>query len=154
MEQVTGVVKAISKKERKTKRGDAFVYSFKLDNDEWFNNGFKDPGVNKGDTVAVSYVEGEYGNDVKSISVTSGGSGSQATSAGSRSGGNGDVQAAIIRQNCVGNARELVAFVHQGEQMEMGEAVAATLKAAAVLEKYCNGTLNVPTAESSEENAE
>lgn len=149
MEKITGVVTAVSKKDRQTRFGVKPVYSFQLDNTEWFNNGFKDPKVSKDDTVEVVYEVGQYGNDVKAVSVKYGDAEPattkpQETKVESTAGSNMDTQVIIVRQNSVGNAREMVAALPANQRPKtIEESVQLTLKTAYILENYCLGKLSI-----------
>lgn len=71
MATYSGTIKAMSSKTRNTKRGPAEVYSFLLDDENWYNCGFNKPGCNKGDYVTFSAEQTQWGFDVdgKSIQV-------------------------------------------------------------------------------------
>ena len=114
-----GTVQATSSKEVKTKFGAKNVYSFNVDG-TWFKSGFKDPGVSRGDVVEFEYETGTYGNDINLASLKRGSKVDIATiptpaRSVAPSGGKGvfpipplDGQRAIVRQNALTNARELV----------------------------------------------
>lgn len=96
-----GFIKAISIKDRNTKRGMAKVYSFKLDNDQWYDNGFSTLTVNKGDQVKVMYKDSEYGPKIERYEVV--GSDLQ----GKPSGGDPNRERKIIRQSSLKSASEV-----------------------------------------------
>lgn len=68
--QIQGNVNYISSKERKTRKGPANVYAIKLESDDnWYNTGFKSPGVKEGDEVTFRATEGQYGWEVDASSI-------------------------------------------------------------------------------------
>lgn len=69
MAQTVGFIKAVSIKDRNTQRGVAKVYSFKLNDDKWYDNGFKTLEAQKGDKVEVTYKESDWGPKVDSVKV-------------------------------------------------------------------------------------
>lgn len=123
-----GIVTRVSSKDRNTRFGVKKVHSFQIGAD-WFNCNFKNPNVNVGDSIAFDYEEGDYGKDVdvgsitKSAASSVGMAGSAPSPVGTPmalrpvapAGGKGvfpipalDGQRAIVRQNALTNARELV----------------------------------------------
>jgi len=71
MSEVTGVVETVSIK-NETRAGKALrspLYSFKLDNQQWYNCGFDDPKVGQGDVVGFTYTEDTYGYAVQKGTV-------------------------------------------------------------------------------------
>lgn len=120
------VVEAASTKPVKTRYGMKSTYSFKAGG-EWFNANFKNPKVDKGDVISFNYEEDSYGKAVDVDTISKGASVAPpipaASSAGKAdaprfTGGKRvfpipalDGQRAIVRQNAVTNARELVAAV-------------------------------------------
>ena len=115
-------------KEVKTKFGPKKTYSMKGDDGNFYSFGFKDPGVEKGDSVEFEFDNDMYGNKVRfeSIKITKASGATAAPSASSepkpafRGGGgfgrpekvfpiplmHGD--RSIIRQNSLGHACELI----------------------------------------------
>lgn len=59
-----GVVERVNKKRIDTVNGKKPVYSFLLDDDEWYRTGFKKPDIEEGDEVEFEYEETEYGLEV------------------------------------------------------------------------------------------
>ena len=64
----------VGSKEVKTKFGQKKVYSMKGDDGNFYSFGFKDPGVEKGDSVEFEFENDAYGNKVKfeTIKITKG----------------------------------------------------------------------------------
>lgn len=127
MSEITGVVESIGTKEVKTRFGMKPTYSMKVDG-EWYKLGFNKPRCDKGDTVTFNYTEGTYGREVdaKAISVGTGGVKAAPESAAPRApsySGKGvfpipalDGQRAIVRQNALTNAREMVVAFDNGDK--------------------------------------
>lgn len=85
MATATGVVEAVSGKDRNIKSGPragsvATAYAFKVGAD-WYNTGFKSL-VEKGQEVSFDYEENSYGKQVKTVTVTGGSSAPKNSSAG------------------------------------------------------------------------
>lgn len=116
------IVEQISSKSVKTKFGDKPAYSIKC-NGQWYQFGFKRPAFSEGDDIDFDFEETSYGNKIKEGTVTILGGGASAPkpapsiSAAPKAYGppvkpfpipalHGD--RAIIRQNSLTNARELV----------------------------------------------
>ena len=130
MSEVNGIVESIGTKEVKTRFGMKPTFSMKVDG-EWYKLGFTKPKCDKGDEVSFSYVEGTYGREVdaKAIIVGAGGAKGAPTPAGvvpraaPSYGGKGvfpipalDGQRAIVRQNALTNAREVVVVFDKGDK--------------------------------------
>lgn len=115
-EQTRGYVEVVtSKKEVNGKQLRSPLYSFKV-GDEWFNCGFDNPGIEKGETIEFSYTVGKWGKDVdvKSISKAEGAV-SKASGSKAKSNPVGDRQTSIVWQNQHGQAVQAVNFmVEQG----------------------------------------
>lgn len=123
MANVSGVVQEISAKDRNTRFGTKKAYSAKV-NGDWYSFAFKKPPFNVGDAVTFEYSTGAYGNDADSSTVevkrgTPAVAGSPTASvtdtAPRQTSSKGvfpipplDGQRAIVRQNALTNARELV----------------------------------------------
>lgn len=131
---MTVTVQDVSSREVKTKFGLKKTYSFKADN-EWYSTGFKTPGVSVGDVVQFDCKDTQYGKEVVgSIKVGTAAptplAGTPAPAptplksfdGGNKGGGKGvfpipalDGQRAIVRQNAITNARELVVASYGGK---------------------------------------
>lgn len=57
-------IEAVSTKIVKTKRGDSPTYAFKGDDGQWYNVGFDNPEVMKGDEVQFDFESTKFGNKV------------------------------------------------------------------------------------------
>jgi len=68
-----GVVEKVNKKMIATKNGKKPIFSFLLDDDEWYRTGFNAPDIADGDTVEFEYEKTEYGLEVDfdTLEVTS-----------------------------------------------------------------------------------
>lgn len=125
-----GIVESIGTKEVKTRFGMKPTYSFKVDG-EWYKLGFTKPTFGKGDAVEFEYTEGTYGREVAKgdISVVSKvlAADPVPSSFTVRStphmGSKGvfpipalDGQRAIVRQNALTNAREVVVAFDNGDK--------------------------------------
>lgn len=86
----------IERTAQKVVKGGSTVYSFKLDNGQWYKTAFDKPNVKDGDSIEFDYNEGQWGNDVVkgSIKLTQaaapGGNASQGKKAASFDGGSRD----------------------------------------------------------------
>lgn len=171
---MTGVVsnvavEQVSQKDVTTRFGSKPTFSFKAGG-EWFKTGFGRHGLNVGDVVSFSYTEGKYGKEVDAKAIAKGassiatGAGTTATpgavagAAGSvaakpySSSGKGvfpipalDGQRAIVRQNALTNARELVALNYAGKCYsfeELEEYARDIIKIARQFEAYSCGDLD------------
>ena len=135
----TGVVEAVSTKQVNTRFGEKTAYSVKIEG-QWYGNGFKSPGVDKGQTVQFDYkMQGNYKN-ITSIVPTGG---APAPSGGTTSSSSWPIpkdsarDRSIIRQNCVGNAIKLL------ELSKAKDVDSATvISTARDLEAYCTGDLD------------
>ena len=76
-----GVVERVHTKTGQGKRGPWTKYSAVIAG-EWYSFGFKNPGIEQGDSVKVSYEEGQYGKDVKQFKKVDSGSPSSANNGG------------------------------------------------------------------------
>ena len=139
----TGVVEAVSTKQVNTRFGEKTAYSVKIEG-QWYGNGFKSPGVDKGQQVQFDYkMQGNYKN-ITSIVPTGAAS---APSSGTTSSSSWPIpkdssrDRSIIRQNCVGNAIKLL------ELSKAKDVDSATVIATARdLEAYCTGDLDAAEA--------
>lgn len=160
MSEITGIVESLGTKEVKTRFGMKPTFSMKVDG-EWYKLGFTKPKCDKGDEVSFSYVEGTYGREVdaKAISVGSGAKsaptpGAAAPRAAPSYGGKGvfpipalDGQRAIVRQNALTNARELVVGCAGGKAFDADEEVVRIIAIARKFEAYACGDLDARRAE-------
>jgi hypothetical protein len=163
MSEITGIVESIGTKEVKTRFGMKPTFSMKVDG-EWYKLGFTKPKCDKGDEVSFSYVEGTYGREVdaKAINVGAGGSKGAPTTAGAVApraapsyGGKGvfpipalDGQRAIVRQNALTNARELVVGCAGGKPFAVDdEEIIRIIAIARKFEAYACGDLDARRAE-------
>jgi hypothetical protein len=116
----TGVVEQLGGRDVKTRFGMKKTYSAKVGG-EWFNFNFKDPRLIVGEAVSIEYTPGTYGNDVTHVEkggvVPAASAPSEAAAPAPRPsyGSKGafpipplDGQRAIVRQNAITNARELL----------------------------------------------
>lgn len=159
MPSISGTVEAISSKERNTKNGLKKVYSIKLGTD-WFNTGFKDPKVSKGDQVTFDYSVGTYGNDLDVKTLKTLGKAAEAPVSvpkglggpkGSFPIGPLDGQRSIVRQNALTNARELYALYLPNVAMDeprcdLEKAANAIIKTAKIFEAYTTGDMDMAEA--------
>lgn len=140
MPTVTGVVQGVYSKDVTTKFGNKKVWDIKLDDGQFYKNGFKKPIAEIGDTVFIEYTPDKYGNTIISLirgAATTVALGPQqlnaepvkpAASPTQYNKGNkpfpvpsdhGD--RSIIRQNSLTNARELVCTVALRGKDTLGE---------------------------------
>lgn len=122
MTAATVVVEQVNTKKVNTRFGEKSTYSFKGSDGIWYSTGFKAPSFKQGDTITFEYSAGKYGNDVDLGSVEQAKMSATPTPTNSArvpytapSGGKGvfpipalDGQRAIVRQNALTNARELM----------------------------------------------
>ena len=159
MSEVTGTIEAVGTKEVKTRFGMKPTYSFKVDG-EWYKTGFAKPPAGKGDTVTFDYTEGTYGKEVDAKGMTTArgvpkdAPSSAATPATLRPapsyGGKGvfpipalDGQRAIVRQNALTNAREMVVAAAGGKPFVVSdETTNAIIAYARAFEAYACGDLD------------
>lgn len=152
----SGIVKSMGSKEVKTKFGMKPTYSFNIDG-EWFSMGFSKPKFGKGDSISFEYSETTYGNTVDAKSVSVDGAGSSAPVASAKpaftGGGKGvfpipalDGQRAIVRQNALTNARELVVGLHDGE-VDHDALAEKIIRLARKFESYACGDLDAQMAQ-------
>jgi hypothetical protein len=166
MPMVTAVVEQVSSKPRTTRFGVKDTYSFKAGG-EWFSTGFKKHNLNVGDSATFSYTDGSYGKDVDPASITKGTpttspSGAKTAAAVVPSyGGKGvfpipplDGQRAIVRQNALTNARELVCthipstlYDASTETCKYEEVADLIVKVARKFEAYSCGDLDMEEVE-------
>ena len=158
----TGIVQEVSTKDVKTRFGVKNTYSMKVDN-VWYKTGFKRPTCNVGDSVSFDYTEGQYGKDIdlNSLKTTANNTppampasvvavpvtGRPPASTGYGSKGVFpipalDGQRAIVRQNAVTNARELVCHFMSDDTTsvaDMNNKIAEVIRVARKLEAYSCG---------------
>src|SRR3972149_6166672 len=129
MLNVSGVVKGVYSKPVTTKFGQKNVWDLLLDDGNYYKHGFKKPSVEAGDSVTITYEVGKYGNEIKSLSGATVGASSptpvevsgpvnKVTSYPIKNSRPFPVpfdsgERAIIRQNSLTNARELVCTMLQ-----------------------------------------
>lgn len=130
MTTITGVVEQVGKKERNTRYGSKTAFSLKVDG-QWYNCGFTNPRVTDGTEVSFSYAEGAYGKDIDMASLAHESKAAvparpstapaPRTTAGVSGGYGGkgvfpipalDGQRAIVRQNSLTNAVNLLKDIH------------------------------------------
>ena len=129
MLNVSGVVKGVYSKPVTTKFGQKNVWDLLLDDGNYYKHGFKKPSVEVGDSVTITYEVGKYGDEIKSLSGATVGASSptpvevsgpvnKVTSYPIKNSKPFPVpfdsgERAIIRQNSLTNARELVVGIIQ-----------------------------------------
>lgn len=161
---INAIVEQVSVKPRMTKFGQKDTFSFKAQG-EWFNTGFKKHPLNVGDAVSCDYVDGSYGKDVDVSTIKKGTPSPNTVPApgpakagpvnGSTYGGKGvfpipplDGQRSIVRQNCVTNARELVAAQFGGKPFTIGDdTINLVIHVARQFEAYSCGDSDVEEVE-------
>ena len=147
-------------KEVKTKFGVKKVYSMKGDDSTFYSFGFKDPGVEKGDSVEFEFENDAYGNKVKfeTIKITKG-SGAVVEPAATASKGVGFAgrggytprqekvfpiplthgDRSIIRQNSLSHAVAIVNGSPFPTGTDLDETVATVIRVARKFEMYSAG---------------
>ena len=161
------IVVQLSNKDVTTKFGQKKVYSIKADDGQWYSCGFKKPAANAGDEVEFQFTSTSYGNQIDMATFVSlrGGLSSGAPAVPSPApapvrpayGNKGvfpipalDGQRAIVRQNALTNARELVVAKLAGEEKLNLESLTDTIvKIARKFEAYACGDLDREAAEES-----
>lgn len=128
MATATGVVQGVYSKDVTTRFGNKKVWDIKLDDGQYYKNGFKKPIADVGDSVSIEYTVDKYGNEITSLirsntssgaapSLNDGGSTKPTPSPNQYSSNRGNKpfpvpsdhgDRSIIRQNSLTNARELV----------------------------------------------
>jgi hypothetical protein len=168
-------VTAINDRKVNTKFGEKLSYTF-MANGEKFNLGFNKPAFKVGDTIEFTFTEGTYGKDVEkgTVRVISKGAPGAAAPSPSNDGPSstgaprsygpptrpfpipllhGD--RAIIRQNALTNARELICNVTIGDTFArfptMDDAAAEVLRIASIFEEYSAGDIERRMAEKGDE---
>ena len=125
---VTGIVEAVSAK-TETKAGKKLrspMYSFKLDDGNWYGCGFDNPHINKGMTVFFNFEEGQYGKQavVSSMEVVEEAATKPATAGGPATSYSNDRQNSIVCQSSRNDALEFAKLAQ-----ETGALVLPTSKA-------------------------
>lgn len=169
IETASGTVVGIYDKDVKTKFGMKKVYDVKLDNGEFYKNGFKAPLVSLGDVVTVEYESGKYGKDIKALH-TSALTGNTYTVANNPVSKKETVSVAryptnqkvfpvpndhgdrsIIRQNSLTNARELLCHVYNDIPIKNDDTINAIvnkiIEVAYKFEEYSSGDREVKAAD-------
>lgn len=153
-------VAQISSKSVTTKYGPKPVFSIKGDDGTWYKCGFTKPKCSEGDTIEVDVKETDYGTEIidpKNIRAVGGGgisvptAGAPRSSGGASRGGYERVfpvpalspERAIIRQNALTNARELVVAKFGGKPFEATyEVLDQIIKTAREFEAYSTGDID------------
>ena len=156
MSEVTGVVEKIASKEVKTRFGAKPTYSVMIGG-QWYKCGFNKPRFNEGDSVTFLATEGTYGMefDAKSVTVAASSAKPAASKPAPYSGGKGvfpipplDGQRAIVRQNALTNAREVIVASWGGADFTVNDDLANDIIALArKFESYACGDLDVARAQ-------
>ena len=157
-------VQTISSKSVTTKYGPKPTFSIKGTDGQWYKCGFTKPKCNEGDTIEVDVKETTYGTEItdpKNITVVGGGGVSVPSTSAPRSGGGASrggydrvfpvpalsPERAIIRQNALTNAREMVVASFGGKPFDANESVAHSIIAMArQFEAYSTGDLDKAAA--------
>lgn len=160
------IVVQMSNKDVTTKFGQKKVYSIKADDGQWYSCGFKKPTANAGDEVEFQFTSTSYGNQIDMATFVSlrGGLSSGATAAPAASappvrpayGNKGvfpipalDGQRAIVRQNALTNARELICALPAIGSNTTDLLAAEIIRIARKFEAYACGDLDREAAEES-----
>ena len=166
MTMTVGVVEQVATKDVSTKFGVKPTFSLKV-NGSWVKCGFKNPKANVGDTVEFDGVTGMYGVETKAVNIVARGSGPvsmPATSAavptprGAAISGGGYKEKvfpipplhgdrAIIRQNALARATDLVIAASGGKPYEVDESrLNIIIGFARKFESYTAGDLDLAEA--------
>jgi len=141
MPEVNGRVKAISIKDRNTRNGVAKVYSLCVD-DVWYNNGFTALNeIEKGSEVRIEFHADSYGNKIDSIVRTGGATSAPGTAAPAKGGRGTDVQQAIIRQNALAHATQVV-LATLPVKPKREDVIKDVIKTARCFEQFSDGTID------------
>lgn len=167
MTMTVGVVEQVATKDVSTKFGVKPTFSLKV-NGSWVKCGFKNPKANVGDTVEFDGVTGMYGVETKAVNIVARGSGAIGSAAPTTavpsssakpfvSGGgykekvfpipplHGD--RAIIRQNALARATDLVIAASGGKPYEVDESrLNIIIGFARKFESYTAGDLDLAEA--------
>ena len=154
-------VAQISSKSVTTKYGPKPVFSIKGDDGTWYKCGFTKPKCSEGDTIEVDVKETDYGTEIidpKNIrSIGGSGISVPTTSAPRSSGGGGRAgydrvfpvpalspERAIIRQNALTNAREMVVASYGGKPYDLTSLHMAQdiIAIARIFESYSTGDID------------
>lgn len=112
--QAQGFVEVVSAKNESAagKRFRSPLYSFKI-NEDWFNCGFDNPNISKGDSIEFSFTEDKFGKNVDVKSIQKSTSAPVATSSGKARAVpvSGDRQVSIVYQSQHRDAIEAVNFM-------------------------------------------
>ena len=149
-------VSAVASKEVKTKFGMKPTYSIKDADGVWYQAGFKNPDVKKGDSLEIEFESTKWGNKIITFS---GGTGEETpvTAAKPTYGYRGkfpieatDGQRSIIRQNSLLHATALVSAFSNGET-DVDVVVKEVIRVAKIFEQYSAGDLERMMAEKAKE---
>jgi len=138
----TGTVEWVGSKTRNTKYGEKEAWSLKIDG-TFYNNAFKKPPCEKGDTVEFDYKTGQYGHDLKFISVVSGGSAPAVSKGGWPIPKDSARDRSIIRQSMIKAAVEYYTSKTEGGAMDPIDVI----RIAKQFEAYCTGDLDAAEAQ-------
>lgn len=158
MSQITGIVQAVNAREVTTKWGKKNVYDIVVDGNT-FNAGFSKPAFGIGDAVTFDSSTGKYGNDITKGSLKAAGSIPQTQSPIAAKAAPPPVQKfggyertfpvgalsperAIIRQNSLTNARELV-LKNEDKELSNKALAEEVIAVARIFEAYSAGDLDV-----------
>jgi hypothetical protein len=136
IQTTTGVIEKLNQKSIDTKRGPASLYSVSVGG-QWYNNGFKAVDFSEQDTVTISYIENDYGKQVKDIALAQGATPSPAP-APIKTYGATPKDVMIVRQNACTQANAMFStLIAAGKEPEI---TAQTIIAAAKeFESFCLG---------------
>jgi len=167
MSKVSGTVVQVDSIERTVKGKPKRVYSFKLDDGNWYRTNFTPHNLEVGQAVTFPFTEDRWGKNVepKDITVTGIGAPPAATSApppavrraATFPVGLLDGQRSIVRQTAVKAAAEIVAHnmidvpLAEGEKVTVDVIADITLQLAAKFEAYACGDAEVAAAAAEDE---
>lgn len=152
------VVQQVGSREVKTRFGMKPTYSFKGNDGQWYNTGFKEVAA-VGDNLSFDYMPNTYGNEVNVNTIVKGAPavataavpGVTAPAKAAPTGNKGsfpigplDGQRSIVRQNALTNARELICVLlnHpdvKAKILDEGKLVAKVISVAKQFESYTTG---------------
>lgn len=140
-------VEAVSNKDVKTRYGMKKSYSIKAGG-EWFSAGFNNPAVDKGDVIGFNFKETSFGKEIEkgTISVLSK---TAMTKPNGKASGHVEFpinplarERAIIRQNALGHAVEMVVHLSQIDaKASMDDYVSEVIRVARKFEAYAAGDI-------------
>lgn len=148
-----GVVDRISKKDGVSKAGKPYVkYGIMISN-AWYNAGFKEPTVAKGDEVEFEFNENQWGKELTSIHKT----GNTSAAAPAQQTSSVDPvwsvfkvdmpkDRAIIRQNALGHATNVVLSNSHAAAGDLDVVSNEVVRIARLFESYSTGEMDVEAA--------